>query len=640
MSGIFFENSFGVFQGGGVRATAFAGAFRETYAAGIRHTSVAGTSAGSIAAVLIAAGATPDQLEEILMELDFRALLKAPDARHKFSEFWPGFVGTLLLPFGLLSKKTHMISKVLRYGGCYSSSGIEEWIDGRLQSLLGLNRRVKFRDLRIPAYIVATDLSSNAAKVWSRSHNPDESVALAVRASCSIPLFFQPVLVGESRIVDGGMLSNLPTFTSDGESLIRSRPVLAYRLIGAPSILPDWTTSHLLRSLIDTVVSGSAELQIRMHRHVTCINIRIDELAATDFDLVNSGMKGRLVEIGAEAARTFLDSGMLGVRHQSYYSSSLSCLDEVYGVIASQSSKLPEEVLISEATTDWYWQLFPSVLFWRTRGVPVSVLLEPAKGDAHNLSKESSRRANLEGMGVSVKEVDHIPFQAYLFRRPSQQASTAVLFTKKNSHEPLATIYEGPLHQSVIKLLAKRLFEGGIVPSTTAFRPSLVAVSQEDVLNALKKGVSQYSAPSVQLCWEKIPLSKARSITKLVRGFKYTQLQMLVQLLQESDIEPFSPTAVVLDGGRQSLMGPPVFELLGSSFVGVEGNTRTLYSYLHGKEEMLCVVARGVTDSPPGNSVLLSEMSRIDTEAPIDQRMPGFNYAHFRRIEGACHPHR
>lgn len=640
MSAAFFENSFGVFQGGGVRATAFAGAFRETHAAGIRHTAVAGASAGSIAAVLVAAGATPDQLEEALLELDFCSLLKKPEERHRFSESWPRFAGTMLTPFGLLSKRVNLFSKVLRYGGCYSSQGIEEWIDERLRSLLQLNRRVKFRDLRIPAYIVATDLGSNAAKVWSCRQNPDDSVALAVRASCSIPLFFQPVLIGDSRIVDGGMLSNLPTFTADDDSHIRSRRVLAYRLVGAPPAQPNWTVGHLLRSLIDTVVSGAAELQVQMHRQVSCIDIPIDDLAATDFHLMDSDRKNRLIETGASAARQFLESGLLGVRQQAYYSSSLSNLDEVYGAIAAQSDKLPEEVLISEASTDWYWQLFPSVLFWRARGVPVSVLLEAATGDAHNLSKEQSRRSNLRGMGIAVKEVNHLPLRAYLFLRSNQQASTAVLFTKKNSHEPLATVYDGPLHQVVIHLLAEKLTEGGIEPATTGFRPSLVPVPPQDVLTALKKGVSQYSSSRVTLTWERIPISEARSITKLVRGFKYKQMLKLVQLWKEYGIEPFSATAVVLDNGRQSLMGPPVFEFIGNSFVGVEGNTRTLYAHLQGDAQMHGVVVRGVSDPLPGHSVTLSEMTRIDTEAPIEERMPGFKYDQFRRIEGACHPHR
>lgn len=640
MSAVLFENSFGVFQGGGVRATAFAGAFRETHTAGIRHTAVAGTSAGSIAAVLIAAGATPDQLESMLLELDFCSLLKKPEARHRFSEFWPWFVGTMLVPLGFFSMKVSVVSKILRYGGCYSSQGIEEWIEERLRLLLQLDRRIKFRDLRIPAYIVATDLGSNAAKVWSYYQNPDDSVALAVRASCSIPLFFQPVLIGDSRIVDGGMLSNLPTFTADGDSHIRSRRVLAYRLVGAAPAQPDWTVRHLLRSLIDTVVSGAAELQVQMNRQVSCIDIQVNDLAATDFHLMDSDRKNRLINTGASAARQFLERGLFGIRQQAYYSSSLSNLDEVYGAIAAQSDNLPETVLISEASTEWYWQLFPSVLFWRAKGVPVSVLLEPATGEPHNLSKEQSRRFNLRGMGIEVKEVEHLPLQGYVFLRPSQKASTAVLFTRMNSHEPLATIYEGPLHQAVIQLLAKELTEGGIVPATSNFRPSLVPVPPQDVLSALKKGVSQYSSSNVTLAWEQIPLSEARSITKLVRGFKYVQLLKLVQLWKECDIEPFSPTAVMLVGGRQSLMGPPVFELMGNSFFGVEGNTRTLYAYLQGDTQMHGVVVRGVSDPLPGHSVTLSDMTRIDTEALIEERMPGFKYEHFRRIEGACHPHR
>ena len=41
--------------------------------------------------------------------------------------------------------------------------------------------------------------------------DPDEQlVADAVRASISIPLFFEPVKLGDRTLVDGGVLSNFP----------------------------------------------------------------------------------------------------------------------------------------------------------------------------------------------------------------------------------------------------------------------------------------------------------------------------------------------------------------------------------------------------------------------------------------------
>lgn len=65
----------GVFQGGGCRAIALAGAYDSAHAAGVRFSEVAGTSAGSIIAALIGAGASPTQLYGAMRELDYNAFL-------------------------------------------------------------------------------------------------------------------------------------------------------------------------------------------------------------------------------------------------------------------------------------------------------------------------------------------------------------------------------------------------------------------------------------------------------------------------------------------------------------------------------------------------------------------------------------
>jgi predicted acylesterase/phospholipase RssA len=56
-----FTRSIGVFEGGGVRGAAFAGAYRAAKMGGIELVGTVGTSSGSIAAVLIAAGLTPEE---------------------------------------------------------------------------------------------------------------------------------------------------------------------------------------------------------------------------------------------------------------------------------------------------------------------------------------------------------------------------------------------------------------------------------------------------------------------------------------------------------------------------------------------------------------------------------------------------
>src|SRR5688572_9498011 len=74
----YFTNVLGVFQGGGVRGAALAGAYAAARARGVRFGAVAGTSAGAIVAAFIAAGATPEFLHETLTETEFKDLLAAP----------------------------------------------------------------------------------------------------------------------------------------------------------------------------------------------------------------------------------------------------------------------------------------------------------------------------------------------------------------------------------------------------------------------------------------------------------------------------------------------------------------------------------------------------------------------------------
>jgi NTE family protein len=62
-----------------------------------------------------------------------------------------------------------------------------------------------FSDMRLPLALVAVDLESRQTIVLQEG-----SVALAVRATTSVPGLFAPVKAGGRRLVDGGVLDNLP----------------------------------------------------------------------------------------------------------------------------------------------------------------------------------------------------------------------------------------------------------------------------------------------------------------------------------------------------------------------------------------------------------------------------------------------
>jgi predicted acylesterase/phospholipase RssA len=239
MKSRYFANTLGVFEGGGVRAAAFAGAYAGAIEAGIKFNAVAGTSAGSIVAALIAAGAPSQFLLDELTKASFADLLSAPVlADRPFQE------ANRLATLGkMLPGKLGMVSTVVLQGGLYNSSEIEKWVEALLQQILSngghpsVSGRVTFRDLTLPVFVVSADITTAKPKIWSRTSTPEESVAFAVRCSSSIPFFFQPVRSNSSLHVDGGVISNLPSYVfaeAKPSSARYSERVLAFRLKSSP----------------------------------------------------------------------------------------------------------------------------------------------------------------------------------------------------------------------------------------------------------------------------------------------------------------------------------------------------------------------------------------------------------------------
>ena len=212
----FYSDCIGVFQGGGCRAAAFGGAYDAAFKLGVRFSEVAGTSAGSIVAALLAAGAEPPFLLDKLESLDFKSLLVKP-TRSTFSTKSKLVSALRRVPFK--GEVLDSIIGVARLGGLNSSVGIETWVEGCLKELTGKqNGPVLFSDLVMPLHVVAGDLSTMKPRVWSTRTTANQSVAHAVRASCNIPLFFQPVEEGSALLVDGGIVSNIPYFLFSGEA--------------------------------------------------------------------------------------------------------------------------------------------------------------------------------------------------------------------------------------------------------------------------------------------------------------------------------------------------------------------------------------------------------------------------------------
>lgn len=122
---------------------------------------VVGTSAGSFVGSLYAYGFTAFQLQKISFDIE----------------------------------QGELIDFTIPDNGFIKGEKLEEYVNHML-------RNTPMEKLRIPFYAVATDIQNGREMVFGSGNT-----GVAVRASCSIPGVFAPVVVGGRMYVDGGVVS-------------------------------------------------------------------------------------------------------------------------------------------------------------------------------------------------------------------------------------------------------------------------------------------------------------------------------------------------------------------------------------------------------------------------------------------------
>ncbi|MCM2674991.1 patatin-like phospholipase family protein [Alkalicoccobacillus plakortidis] len=286
-----------VFAGGGVKAFAFLGSLRVLEKRGYEFERVAGTSAGSIVAALVKAGYTSEEMMNILDQINIESF---KDDRMSF------------LPLTVI-KWLHVYFKL----GLYRGDALESWI----RDLLKEKGIVTFGDLPDKALrVVVSDLSKGQMIVL-----PDDlekygiraesfSVAKAIRMSCSIPYFFEPVKLYDraghySYIVDGGLLSNFPIWLfRDGEKNSWRRPVIGLQLKPKIEDQPPHKIKNaidLYKAVFDTMTTAHDTRHIEDEDAENVIFIPVTDIKATDFDLTPLE-KQDLITLGETKTNKFL----------------------------------------------------------------------------------------------------------------------------------------------------------------------------------------------------------------------------------------------------------------------------------------------------------------------------------------------
>ena len=153
-----------VLGGGGARGFAHVGVLKMLDAQGLKPDLIVGTSAGSVAGALYAAGYNGFDLQQMAFALD-RATIA------DWSMFGKGLI---------------------------RGDALQRFITEAV-------KRRPIEQLNIPFACVATRVDTGQPILFQRG-----SVGQAVRASSSVPGIFQPTTIGEHEYVDGGLVSPVP----------------------------------------------------------------------------------------------------------------------------------------------------------------------------------------------------------------------------------------------------------------------------------------------------------------------------------------------------------------------------------------------------------------------------------------------
>ncbi len=193
-------------EGGGIRGIAYAGAFEELERQHITDSirKVAGTSVGAVAGSLLCAGYSAVEIKDLMNSLRVQTF---NDGR------WSLFGGQ---------------QRMRRQYGWYRGDALEGWMEDALQAKTGISH-ITFLQLHELAqkdrrykdpYITASNLSRQSLTIFSWQSFPQMEVAMAVRASMSVPLYFRALCLdslgrkadamhGDVH-VDGGLVMNYP----------------------------------------------------------------------------------------------------------------------------------------------------------------------------------------------------------------------------------------------------------------------------------------------------------------------------------------------------------------------------------------------------------------------------------------------
>jgi NTE family protein len=323
-----------VFEGGGVKGIAFAGAVAAAEEAGIeRWKNVAGTSAGAIVACLLVVGYDGARLKKILDDVVYSRFADYGPLGKVQGWIWNQFKSRGLAPGAFF---TSWLSERIKESPLAQELGKEELVfaDVARDDLPPELPAADAARARYRLRVIGSEITKGRMLVLPQDiagyhhkdgtpYTPDTlTLVEAVRMSMSFPFLYTPHVLYQLHdgkyephyVVDGGLLSNFPVWLFDRrDGKPPARPTWAFRLHGGSREepaepyrripLPFWRLK-LAKAMFSAATGAWDERQVVEAASVRTINIPTLDVATTDFEL--SKEKGALLyESGLNTTRQY-----------------------------------------------------------------------------------------------------------------------------------------------------------------------------------------------------------------------------------------------------------------------------------------------------------------------------------------------
>ncbi|WP_394333909.1 patatin-like phospholipase family protein [Bizionia echini] len=273
-----------VLSGGGAKGLAHIGVLKVIDSLGIRVDYVAGTSMGAIIGSLYASGYSGKQIDTIFRDVDFDKIINdnLPRAAKTFYERDNSEKYAVTLPFDKFKLK---LPSALSRG------------QNTLSLLSKLTLHVSdiedFSKLPIPFFCIATNVETGQAVVLDKG-----SLAQSIVASGAFPSLFQPVVIDNQILIDGGVVNNYP---------IDELKAKGMDVIIGVDVQDDLATREELRSAPDII------LQINNYRTINDMKLKAKKTDIyikpdiTDYTVISFSDGRKIIENGELATKKKMD---------------------------------------------------------------------------------------------------------------------------------------------------------------------------------------------------------------------------------------------------------------------------------------------------------------------------------------------